>query len=199
MFEVANRKSQATMTATSTKPQGLSFDDVRIRYNTDTAAQMMAVQRVEFDEEEELLQGKFNDTVQREALDWLEEEDELLQGKFSNTAQMTQEETPSANTNRTGIPDAMKTQFENVSGFSFDDVRIHYNSDKPARLDALAYTQGNQVHIAPGQEKHLGHELGHVVQQKEGRVKPTMQLQGVNVNDDASLEREADVMGLFNS
>jgi len=102
-----------------------------------------------------------------------------------------QESTP----NKTGIPDTMKENFENMSGFSFDDVKIHYNSDKPAQLNALAYTQGNQVHIAPGQEKHLGHELGHVVQQKQGRVKPTMQLQGVGVNDDERLEREADAMG----
>merc|ERR1712127_196746 len=34
------------------------------------------------------------------------------------------------------------------------------------------------------------------VQQKQGRVKPTMQMKGkVNVNDDAGLEKEADVMG----
>src|SRR5690606_29213903 len=36
----------------------------------------------------------------------------------------------------------------------------------------------------------------HVVQQKQGRVRATRQLQaGVPVNDDAGLEREADVMG----
>lgn len=97
--------------------------------------------------------------------------------------------------NATGIPDVMKGRFENLSGFSFDDVRVHYNSEKPAQLQAFAYTQGNQVHIGPGQEKHLGHELGHVVQQKEGRVQSTVQLQGINVNDDAGLEREADNMG----
>jgi hypothetical protein len=32
----------------------------------------------------------------------------------------------------------------------------------------------------------------HVVQQKQGRVKPT--LKGVAINDDAGLEREADAM-----
>jgi hypothetical protein len=50
--------------------------------------------------------------------------------------------------------------------------------------------------LGPGQEKHLPHELGHVVQQKEGRVKPTVQLKGkVNINDDSGLEKEADVLG----
>jgi hypothetical protein len=193
MFEFASRKNSAP-TATPkpnlTGTQGgrkHSFDNARIRYNPDVT------QRVVFDEDEdELLQGKFSDTAQRETLDLedLEDEEEPLQGKFCGTAQLAQEETGKAN--RTGIPDNMKTRFENASGFSFDDVRIHYNSDAPAKLNALAYTQGNQVHIAPGQEKHLGHELGHVVQQKQGIVRPTGTIDGVPVNDDPALENKAD-------
>ena len=96
-------------------------------------------------------------------------------------------------TNKTGIPDLVKTRFEAMSGYPFDDVRVHYSSDKPAQFMALAYTQGNQVHIAPGQEKYLEHELTHVVQQKEGRVKPTFWMNNVPVNDDKTLEREADI------
>ena len=77
-----------------------------------------------------------------------------------------------------------------------DDVRVHYNSSKPAQLQAHAYAQGTNIHLASGQEKHLPHEAWHVVQQKQGRVKPTMQMKGkVNINDDEGLEREADVMG----
>ena len=54
----------------------------------------------------------------------------------------------------------------------------------------------SQPSWGPGQEKHLPHELGHVVQQKQGKVKPTTQLKGkVNINDDAGLEKEADVLG----
>lgn len=98
--------------------------------------------------------------------------------------------------NQTGLPDRLKTGIENLSGYSMDDVRVHYNSNKPARLKAHAYTQGTDIHIAPGQEKHLPHEAWHVVQQKQGRVKPTMQMKtGVKVNDDKGLEKEADVMG----
>jgi len=77
-----------------------------------------------------------------------------------------------------------------------DDVKVHYNSDKPAQLQAHAYAQGSDIHIASGQEKHLAHEAWHVVQQKQGRVKPTLQMKGkVNVNDDTGLEKEADQMG----
>jgi hypothetical protein len=98
--------------------------------------------------------------------------------------------------NRTGLPDHLKSGIENLSGHSMNDVKVYYNSDKPAQLNAHAYAQGTDIHLASGQEKYLPHEAWHVVQQKQGRVKPTMQMKGkVNVNDDAGLEKEADVMG----
>ena len=97
--------------------------------------------------------------------------------------------------NKTGLPDDLKAGVENLSGYSLDDVRVHYNSSKPAELKALAYTQGTEIHVGPGQEKHLAHEAWHVVQQMQGRVKPTMQMKGVQINDDDGLEREADEMG----
>ena len=98
--------------------------------------------------------------------------------------------------NNTGLPDNLKTGVEALSGYSMDDVKVHYNSDQPTQLQALAYAQGTDIHVAPGQEQHLPHEAWHVVQQKQGRVQPTMQMkQGIGVNDDEGLEKEADVMG----
>lgn len=94
--------------------------------------------------------------------------------------------------NRTGIPDGLKERVERMSGISMDPVKVHYNSPKPAAVQALAYTQGSQVYLGPGQEKHLGHELGHVVQQMQGRVKPTGTVNGLPLNDEAALEHEAD-------
>ena len=94
--------------------------------------------------------------------------------------------------NRTGIPDRMKQYFEDNSGFSMGDVRVHYNSDRPAKIQALAYTQGEEVYLGPGQEKHLPHELGHVIQQKEGIVLPTESVNHMPVNSDARLEADAD-------
>ncbi len=78
--------------------------------------------------------------------------------------------------NNTGLPDTLKTGMEGLSGLSLDDVKVHYNSPKPAAIQAHAYAQGTDIHMAPGQEKHLPHEAWHVVQQKQGRVRPTMQL-----------------------
>jgi hypothetical protein len=118
-----------------------------------------------------------------------------LQKMVNNGSSETQQ-TIQKKENNTGLPDNLKTGMENLSGISLDDVQVHRNSNKPAQLQAHAYAQGTDIHLGPGQEKHLPHELGHVVQQKEGRVKPTMQMKGkVNVNDDAGLEKEADMMG----
>lgn len=93
----------------------------------------------------------------------------------------------------TGIPGAVQAKFEAASGLSFDDVRVHYNSSRPAQLGAYAYTQGSQVYIGPGQERHLEHELGHVIQQKRGLVKADGYINGVPVNRDPGLERAADL------
>lgn len=97
---------------------------------------------------------------------------------------------------KTGLPGNLKSGIENLSGISMDDVKVYYHSDKPAQLNADAYAQGTEIHIASGQEKHLPHEAWHVVQQKQGRVKPTIQMKGnVKINDDKGLEKEADVIG----
>ncbi len=97
--------------------------------------------------------------------------------------------------NKTGMPDKLKTGIENLSGLSMDDVRIHYNSSKPAQLNASAYTQGTDIHVAPRQERHLPHEAWHTVQQKQGRVNPTGKVSGMPLNDSRILEAEADSMG----
>ncbi|MFN8396969.1 MAG: DUF4157 domain-containing protein [Bacteroidia bacterium] len=96
----------------------------------------------------------------------------------------------------TGLPSSLQAGIESLSGLSMNDVRVHYNSSQPAQLQAHAFAQGRDIHIAPGQERHLPHEAWHVVQQKQGRVKPTLQLKGkIMVNDDQGLESEADGMG----
>ncbi len=121
-------------------------------------------------------------------------QNESLQRKAdmaNNAAQRAEAPRP----NNTGMPDNLKSGIESLSGFSMDDVRVHYNSPKPATVQALAYTQGTDIHVAPGQEKHLPHEAWHVAQQMAGRVSPTTNINGMPVNDNAALEHEADVMG----
>lgn len=121
-------------------------------------------------EEEEPLQG-LGLALQRQGL----EEEEPLQGK--------------------GLPPALAAGVEQLSGADLSDVRVHAGSPQPAQVGALAYAQGNDIHLAPGQEQHLPHEAWHVAQQQAGRVRPTMQAAGVPINDNPALEAEADHMG----
>lgn len=97
--------------------------------------------------------------------------------------------------NDTGIPDHVKAGVEHMSGMSLDHVKVHYDSPKPAQLNAHAYAQGSDIHMAPGQSQHIAHETWHVVQQAQGRVAPTTQFAGQAINDNQALEYEADVMG----
>ena len=135
-------------------------------------------------EEEETLQGKFN------ALQ-IGEKEEPLQGKFESDQKHENKVE-----NKTGLPDNLKSGIENLSGLEISDVKVNYNSSKPAQLNAHAFAQGTDIHLAPGQEKHLPHEAWHTVQQKQGRVQPTTQMkENVNINDNESLENEATQMG----
>lgn len=98
--------------------------------------------------------------------------------------------------NKTGIPDNLKASIEYMSGFSLNHVRVHYNSEKPAQIGALAYTDGNNIYIAPGQEQSLSHELWHIVQQMKGDVKEKTQFGGgMPGNQDKKLEDNADKGG----
>ena len=119
-----------------------------------------------------------------------EMKDQSTQGKLTTQLQGIQ-----SNPNNTGMPDKLKSGVESLSGYAMDDVKVHYNSQKPAQLQAHAYAQGTDIHLGPGQEKHLPHEAWHVVQQKQGRVQPTIQAKGRPINDDPKLEKEADEMG----
>ncbi len=97
--------------------------------------------------------------------------------------------------NKTGLPAQLKSGMENLSGKNLDHVRVHYNSSKPALVQAHAYAQGSHIHLASGQEKHLPHELGHVIQQMDGRVPAISSVGGTALNDNPALENEATAMG----
>lgn len=93
------------------------------------------------------------------------------------------------------MPAQLQAGVEALSGFDLSSVRVHRNSAEPARLHAHAFTRGREIFIAPKQERHLPHEAWHAVQQMQGRVRSTLQVNGEPINDQAQLEREADVMG----
>lgn len=111
--------------------------------------------------------------------------------QLQNLANPTNTEKPSAEANKeqtNALPKSLQKGIESLSGESMNDVKVHYNSNAPAQLNAHAFAQGNNIHVASGQEKHLPHEAWHVVQQKQGRVKPTKQLKKINTPKEAHTE-----------
>ncbi|HEX8114159.1 MAG TPA: DUF4157 domain-containing protein [Kofleriaceae bacterium] len=80
-------------------------------------------------------------------------------------------------------------------------VRVHEGPAAPA-MGALAFTVGDDIHFAPGRFDPstrdgvalLGHELTHVVQQREGRVANPYR-SGLVIVQDPALEAEADRVG----
>ena len=99
------------------------------------------------------------------------------------------------------LPSDVRTKMETAFGADFSNVRVHIGHEVSS-LGAIAYTWGTNIHFAPGQynphtiqgQKLLGHELWHVVQQQQGRVRNPFG-GGVAVVQDHALEAEADRMG----
>lgn len=100
------------------------------------------------------------------------------------------------------LPDAFRLQMERAFGADFRTVRVHEDPEAAA-MGALAFTRGTDIHVAPGRydpegqagRELLGHELAHVVQQAQGRVRATGQAAGAPTNADPALEHEADDLG----
>ncbi len=95
----------------------------------------------------------------------------------------------------TALPATLRDGVFALSGVDLERVRVHSNSMWPERVDALAYADGDDIYLAPGADRHLAHEAWHVVQQRQGRVWANAQVDGVEINDDPTLEAEADLMG----
>ncbi|WP_053002431.1 eCIS core domain-containing protein [Kordia jejudonensis] len=102
------------------------------------------------------------------------------------------------------LPAKLQSNMETSLGHDFSNVGIHTNSQKAVQMKARAFTQSEQIHFAPGEfnpsstsgQNLIGHEFTHIAQQRAGVVKPTKALKkGVMINDDRSLESEADTFG----
>ncbi len=96
---------------------------------------------------------------------------------------------------------AVRQVMEEFFQADFSDVRVHEGATAPS-IGALAFTLGHELHFAPGLYdpgsregiELLGHELTHVVQQRDGRVANPYN-QGIAIVQDPALEAEADQMG----
>ena len=175
--------------------KGFQFgiDDISIP-GKDPKAKPPELNETSPESEKEVEDGKGDDESQKE-----EEQQasaSAAQGKFNGQPNLSSSSPVQKSSDNSALPGNLKSGVEKLSGQDMSDVSVHRNSDKPAQLNAHAYAQGTDIHLAPGQEKHLPHEAWHVAQQKQGRVQPTKQLKSeIPINDDEGLEKEADEMG----
>lgn len=89
-----------------------------------------------------------------------------------------------------GLPAALSAGIKSLTGMDMSHVRVHRNSSKPAQLNAHAYAQGSDIHVAPGQDKHIPHEAWHAVQQAQGRVHATTQMKRAVQASETSLRND---------
>ena len=116
---------------------------------------------------------------------------------------MNGESSAEQNQNDTGIPIPVRRKMERALGADFSDVRVHQESSRASELGAIAFTQGHDIHFAPGTwtpatnqgQEILGHELAHVMQQRAGQVKTSAEVNGEKLNDEPKMEGEADALG----
>lgn len=102
----------------------------------------------------------------------------------------------------TPLPADLRALMELLLGSDLTAVRVHQTPHAQA-IGARAFTRGDDLYFAPGAydpespqgRELIGHELTHVVQQRQGRVPITSQVGGAPANDDPGLEQEADQMG----
>ena len=100
------------------------------------------------------------------------------------------------------LPPSIQRHMEGVVGAPLGDVRVRVGPEASA-LGAVAFTMGSTIHFAPGRYdpgsrqglQLLGHELAHVVQQRQGRV-PNPFGSGIAVVSDRALEAQADAIGI---
>jgi hypothetical protein len=206
--------AQAKLAAEVVAQRQTTTEEELVAQRQPSEEEEVIAQRQTIDEEEEVAQKQTADEEELIAQRQTSEEEELVaqrqtsedeemlttQAKRSSVAAPVQAQNGDAAAgagveSKGGLPAGLRAGVEALSGVSVGDVRVEYNSPEPAKLGALATTQGRDIKLARGQERHLPHEAWHAAQQKQGRVQATTQMRRTPVNDDQSLEREADVMG----
>lgn len=104
----------------------------------------------------------------------------------NNVHLMPHSDAPSSQGNP--LPANLQHNLESAHGVNLSDVKVHVGHEATL-IGAKAFTQGSDIHLAPGQEQHLPHEAWHVAQQKQGRVESSTLAEGlVEVREEQSFE-----------
>jgi hypothetical protein len=98
------------------------------------------------------------------------------------------------------VDERTRSRLERAFGTDLSSVTVTRRPEV-ASLGAVAVTRGERIDLAPAQrvdtpegQEVLAHEVAHVMQQRQGRVRPQVRLGGVGVSVDPRLEAEADTV-----
>lgn len=102
------------------------------------------------------------------------------------------------------LEDDLLQLYKGVLKTNLSNVKIHDGGGEAETLGAVAFTMGNDIYFAAGRynpylpqgQRLLGHELTHVIQQKEGRVN-NQHNEGMVVVYNPVLEAEAENIGIY--
>jgi flagellar biosynthesis GTPase FlhF len=189
---LGNRGMQRLLSRTLQRQESPELEEEELQMKRDPLRTLQRQEAPELEEEELQMKRDPSRTLQRQESPESEEEEIQMKRDTSQPIQRSGSK----------MPESVQMKMENAMGHDFSNVNIHEGAEA-GRVGALAYAQGNDIHFAPGRynpdtragQELLGHELAHVVQQREGRVKPTASVNGLALNDDKSLESEADRLG----
>ncbi|HEX4955438.1 MAG TPA: DUF4157 domain-containing protein [Thermoanaerobaculia bacterium] len=99
------------------------------------------------------------------------------------------------------LPAPLRGALEEILRTDLSTVRIHLGP-QPEVIGAHAFTTGHDIYVTPSRfaphspagRRLLGHEVAHVVQQRQGRVRVPHGRGGLMVVQDPALEREAEAV-----
>lgn len=125
---------------------------------------------------------------------------QLLEGPEGNPAQSVELKPPGQGE---ALPTPVRGQMERALDADFGDVRVHPNDQQVDVLGAQAFTAGEEIHFGTGRYnpssdgglEMIGHELTHVIQQRESRVAGESEDGASAIVRNPSLEHEADQRG----
>jgi len=140
--------TEATLEFVDNRPEAVAQGKLQALIQQSPHVQRLTQQRATITDspyqvaQRQRLAGLFGRPVQRQPL----EDDKLLQGKFANHAAPTQFQSEVEKPeNCTGLPDNLKAGVEHFSGMAMGKVKVPHNASPSAQLNALAYTQGEDV------------------------------------------------------
>ena len=96
-----------------------------------------------------------------------------------------------------GLPSDLKSEAQRKSGCDLSNVKVYYNSMRPAHYQAAGIAQKDTIYLAPFHDNKLKHEVAHIIQQKQNII-PDSNASG-SVVSNQRLEQEAEQFSIHNT